>query len=181
MIEKHITFDLETLGSTMYAPIVQIGAVKFDLENGITDRFLRTIKLSSLKRYDFKVDYENIAWWFSQKDEAIKSVFCTENPVDLRLALLDFTKWIGKNHDYYYWSHATFDPPILAHNYNQVGLPKAIPFRLQRDIRTLSHFIKTFEKLERKGIHHNALDDCIYQAQYISKNLFTIEECLKKE
>ena len=44
---ENITFDLETLGNSANAPIVQIGAVKFDGDGNILDKFLRTIDLSS--------------------------------------------------------------------------------------------------------------------------------------
>jgi len=166
--KQYITFDLETLGNTSNAPIVQIGAVKFDREGNIKDTFLRNIKLSCLSRYDFDIDYSTLQWWFEQDDEAIKSVFCKEGAIDLRLALREYVEWIGVLGDYTYWSHATFDPPILKNNFNAVKLQYNIPFRVQRDIRTLTHFTGKID-CERQGIHHNALDDCLFQAEYISK------------
>jgi len=166
---EHISFDLETLGNTPRAPIVQIGACKFDDSGNIDqDTFLRTVKLESLGRYNFEVDYSTVGWWMSQDDKAIKSVFCADNSVDLRLALFDFQKWIGQSSKYYYWSHATFDPPVLANNLIETGIGRFIPFRRFRDIRTLVHFAgETTTK--REGIHHNALDDAVFQAQYISE------------
>ena len=169
---NNISFDLETLGNTLKAPIVQIGACKFD-DSGNIDRensFIRTVKLESLGRYNFDVNYSTIGWWMSQDDKAIKSVFCTADNVDIRLALFDFQKWIGQSSKYYYWSHATFDPPILANNLIETGIGRFIPFRLFRDIRTLVHFAGE-TTTERNGIHHNALDDAIFQAQYISELL----------
>jgi DNA polymerase III epsilon subunit-like protein len=172
----NITFDLETLGNSSYAPIVQIGAVKFTSDGNIIDQFCKHIKLTSLKRYESLVlDYETLAWWFSQDDKAIKSVFCNPDAVDLRLALLEFSKWIGKASEYVYWSHATFDPPILDNNAQSVGLNKIIPHRNHRDIRTLIHFVGEIE-VERLGIHHNALDDALYQATYISKGLIMLKQ-----
>jgi len=172
----NITFDLETLGNTSNAPIVQIGAVKFTDEGDIIDKFHRNIDLNSLKQYDFKMDYATISWWFNQSDVAIKSVFGESlERVSLSKALYDFTEWIGKTSDYVYWSHATFDPPILNNNLLMVGRGNPIPFRLHRDIRTLTHFVGKFN-VERKGIAHNALDDCIFQAEYISKGIQIINK-----
>lgn len=170
----NITFDLETLSNTEVtgdAPIVQIGAVKFTDAGMITDEFLRTIEAKSIQPFNFGADYRTIYWWLQQDDKAIKSVFGEDvEKVPLRLALLEFIEWIGKPSQYVYWSHCTFDPPILNDNIRRVGLGSPIPFRLHRDIRTLSHFTGKIE-VEREGVHHNALDDCRFQAKYISKGL----------
>lgn len=170
----NITFDLETLGNTGNAPIVQIGAVKFDDDGNIIDKFLRTVDAEKLIKFpDFAIDYSTVVWWLNQDDAAIKSVFGYElEKVNLSQALHEFQQWIGKPTDYVYWSHATFDPPILSNNFKNCGKENPIPFRLHRDIRTLTHFAGKVI-VERKGVHHNALDDCIYQAAYIT-------ECFKK-
>jgi len=169
---EHITFDLETLGNTSNAPIVQIGAVKFNIDGQITDQFLRNVKLQSLDRYDFYVDYRTVGWWLCQSDAAIKSVFCTEDRVDLRQALREYIEWIGKTSEYYYWSHSNFDPPILINNMRLVNLPSPIPFRLYMDIRTLC-LLCGKKEVERDGIEHNALDDARFQAAYISESLLS--------
>ena len=172
---NNITFDWETLGNTSNAPIVQMGAVKFDDEGNVDpNMYSRNIKLTSLTRYNFEMDYSTIEWWMSQDDKAIKSVFVNDDAIDIRQALFEFIEWIGKPGDYTYWSHATFDPPILINNFKKIGLSNPIPFRAYRDIRTLTHFVGVIET-PRIGTHHNALDDCIYQAAYISKGLQVIE------
>jgi len=171
----HITFDLETLGNTSNAPIVQIGAVKFN-DEGITDTFLRNIDLTSLEPLGFKLDYSSINWWLNQSNEAIKSVFGDNlEKISLNRALYEFQEWIGKTADYNYWSHATFDPPILINNFKTLKKPCPIPFRLHRDIRTLS-LLGGKVTIKREGIHHNALDDCIYQAKYISALLNNLKK-----
>ena len=173
----NITFDLETLGNTSNAPIVQIGAVKFTDDGEITDKFLVNIDLKSLERIrdNFVIDFSTISWWFNQSDEAIKSVYGEElERMSLHQALYEFHQWIGKTEDYEYWSHATFDPPILHNNYKAIGRENPIPFRLHSDIRTLTRNVKKIGgnmEVERTGIAHNALDDCLTQADYISKGL----------
>src|SRR4030042_2743985 len=173
----HITFDLETIGNSPQAPIVQIGAVKFDDDGTITDTFLRNIDLNSLEGLGFHMDYNTNGWWFNQSAEAIKSVFSDDlDRISLSNALYQFQIWIGKTADYNYWSHATFDPPILENNFRAVGKKNPIPFRLHRDIRTLSLLAGKITVDRGNLIHHNALDDCLYQANYISAGLKLIKE-----
>jgi exodeoxyribonuclease VIII len=168
-----IMFDLETLGNTPQAPIIQLGAIKFDLKGTILDTFIGDVDLKSLDKYNFAVDYNTLNWWFNQEDKAIKSIFSDELVKEpLKLVLFNFIAWIGKLNDYEYWSHATFDPPILINNLLQTGHNKAqlLPYRLFRDIRTitsLANYKKEFVTFE--GIKHNALDDCKYQIKVITK------------
>ena len=44
----NISFDLETLGNTSKAPIVQIAAVKFENNGKLIDTFSRTIIVEDL-------------------------------------------------------------------------------------------------------------------------------------
>jgi len=170
---KHITFDLETLGNNYNSPIIQIGAVKFEQSGSITDMFGYNIKWESLKRYNFDIDYSTIRWWLSQSREAQDSVI-DQGGVDLITALTEFEKWIDKPEEYEYWAHATFDPIILANAYRKTGIKNPIPFRQQRDIRTLNFLVGKVE-VEREGIAHTALDDAKFQAKYISAMLNKIQ------
>lgn len=171
--KTNITFDLETLGNTSQAPIVQIGAVKFKDSGEVLDTFIRTIDIPSLNPYNFTCDEETIEFWNKQSQEAFDSVFNVEKVVSIETALQDFFDWIGNPLKYWYWSHATFDPPILANSLRKIGNENYLPFKQQRDIRTLRHFSGKFE-IKRVGVHHNALDDCLFQAAYISKGISLI-------
>ena len=182
-MSKHITFDLETLGKGHNAAIVQIGAVKFKSNGKITDSIIINIDFNSLEKYNFQTTYSTIEWWLQQDKEAIDSVFNInknatdsskplKNRVSIKKALKQFAEWIGKADKYDYWSHTSFDPPILEDAYRKVGITNPIPYKRNRDIRTLSYFAGDV-KVDVKGIHHNALDDCIYQAAYIT-------ECFKR-
>lgn len=170
---NNITFDLETLGNTVGAPIVQIAAIKFTDIGQILEEFKKNINLKSLDSYDFIPNWETTSWWLNQDYKAIKSVFNEDDGIErvnIRQALHEFHQWIGKPRKYVYWSHATFDPPILSDNLRRVGLKDVIPFRLHRDIRTLRHFSGHIDVV-REGVQHDALDDCRYQVSYISKGL----------
>lgn len=172
MIE-HISFDLETLGHTPTAPIIQIGAVKFDTKCGIYSEFKVNVDLKSLDKYNFTMDGETIKWWFSQSREAIDKVITSKETVTLSYALHLFYKWIEKPADYIYWSHSIFDPPILFNNNIQVGRNMEISHKLFRDLATLSNIYKVQTGTNIKdilffgGTQHDALDDARYQAVQI--------------
>lgn len=175
---NHITFDLETLGNTTTAPIIQIGAVVFSKDHDdIIDEFYANIKWESLKKYNFSVDYSTIQWWIQQSEEARNSIV-QEQTHSIDKALCEFTQWlekVGGPSNFYYWTHATFDPPILVNAYRQCGKHCTIPFRLHRDIRTLNWITGRVE-VERRGVSHNALDDAKHQALYIRKMLKLIDK-----
>lgn len=171
----HICFDLETLGHTPTAPIVQIGAVKFDLEFGIMDTFISTINLKTIDFSKFNIDGETVQWWFSQSKEAIQNVMLSGD-VSLSKALYDFRTWIGELSNYYYWSHSIFDPPILFNNILSIGQTPFIPYRLYKDINTLKLLYKytrgdVYTSFEFDGIQHTALDDAKNQALDIKRML----------
>ena len=165
----NISFDLETLGNTSEAPIVQIAAVKFETNGNIIDTFSRSINIQDLDNYDLKPDYSTILWWLNRDKAAINQVFGNHIvKTDLKTSLINFSNWICDNEDYNFWSHATFDPPILKYNFNAVGIEMPIHYRSFKDLRTLLE-IAGNPKVERKGTHHVALDDAIYQSRVISK------------
>lgn len=167
----NVTFDLETLGNTSQAPIVQIAAVLFDNQGKILESVNLKANLKTIPQ-GFVVDFATLKWWFEQSDQAIKSVM-TEGTLTHKDMCKEFLKWVQDirqeyGADIYFWSHATFDPPILANNFKVAKMYNPIPFRMHRDIRTLTHFAGRID-IERKGVAHDAIDDCIYQAEYITK------------
>lgn len=165
----NITFDLETLGR-INAPIAQIAAVAFKDNGSIVGDFNMRVDLNDLKNYNFQVDYNTVEWWMKQSDSAIKSVFVEDMKHDLKTVLEYLSSFFSKYNDgnMSVWSHATFDPPILAHAYNEVGIENPIHFRWHKDIRTLTG-LSGVKKTVVQGVEHNAIDDCINQANYISK------------
>lgn len=168
-MDKHIAFDLETLGNSYNAPIVQIGAVKFD-EEGVFDEFKQNIFFIDLESYNFQIDYSTVLWWLSQSREAQDSIIDQSAAVSLKDALNAFGKWIGDPDEYFYWSHATFDPVILGNAYRKLGIKNPISFRRQYDIRTLNYLAGHVD-IKNPGVSHDALDDAKHQANYISEML----------
>lgn len=170
----NLTFDLETLGNSVEAPIIQIGAVEFDDDGKPISQFLETINIEHIPMDNFTYDMRNIKWWFSQGQEAIKSVILAENSKTMKKVFSmfrDYTDSVYKSNDSIsIWSHATFDPPILDRNFRKIGVRNPFRYKDHKDIRTL-HLLKGSVDVKRIGTHHNALDDCMTQALYISKML----------
>ena len=166
--------DLETLGTGMDAHILAIGACSlWDTE----DNFYCEMLTEEQNR---KIDPATIQWWMEQSEEARRIFKDYEDSIPLHEALFELLKWMrtkGNTHKAKIWSHgATFDVPIVQHALMQYGI--AVPWRFWnvRDTRTLIDLIKQINNNDpmkpiREGTHHNALDDAIYQAEWMQNIL----------
>lgn len=175
----HVMLDLETMSSESDAAIVQIGAVGFDL-GAIGRTFKVNIDPEDAKLYG-SVSHATMDWWDKQLEETRTSVFTGGK--DLQLGLSNFTYWVKDffNDDIQFWAHATFDFPILDHAYKQLGLQNPVKYRKARDLRTLESFfgkLITWEK--REGVHHDALDDAIFQAKHPQSMLRVWDTALQR-
>lgn len=177
MSNYHIMLDLETFGTSHDAAIIQIGACYFDPDTGkIGKSICLNIDLIDSQKHG-QFDAVTLSWWFKQNQQAIESVINNIHRYPLAYALKKFNTFIKKGTRI--WCHSTFDMPILMNAYKATGISPSFGYRDTRDIRTivdLSDMIFGKEKCEvtRIGIHHNALDDCKYQAAYVSMNIHKI-------
>jgi hypothetical protein len=167
-----IMLDLETLATTADAVILSIGAVRFDLDAGLVfDQpeavFYRSISIDS--QPGRKISGDTLAWWMMQSDQA-QSVFFEPNGT-LDDALLALSIWVDPqpSTEPYVWSNgADFDLPMLNHAYGFEfrQLPwKPYAGRCYRTYKNLPGARAV--KVERQGLHHNALDDAIFQARHL--------------
>lgn len=177
----NVSFDLETLGNTSQAPIIQIGATLFTDEGKELSSFNRNCNFNSIPE-GFEINYSTLGWWFGQIAKNPKLAESVSNAWDTPMnshwqLLSSFKDWISKaviEHETVltYWSHATFDPPILKNNFKVAGFGNdVIPFRQFLDIRTLTHLVDGKIAIERSGHHHDALDDARTQADYVTRCL----------
>ena len=166
--------DLETLATTSDAVILSIGAVRFDLDAGLVfddeseSVFYRTISIDSQNTR--KISGDTMAWWIMQSEEA-RSVFVDPHQVSIYHALSDLVDWIDPQPGSMpnVWSNgADFDLPMLTHALNQehLELPwKPYSGRCYRTYKNLPGARGV--KVLRQGLHHNALDDAIFQAKHL--------------
>lgn len=162
-IEKHVSIDIETLGTNALSPVVQIGLVFFTTQ-GITVQSQLTIDFDDALRYG-KADGHTIKWWLERPKEAQNTLF--QNQIPLTEAADIFEKLIAAQNPNYFWAHATFDFPIINSMFTALGRKTPLPYRRCFDLRTLDYIAGPVEQEPRTGVYHNALDDASYQAKHI--------------
>ena len=176
---KHLMVDIETMGTNVDCPIIQIGAVYFELSTGkIGKEFLINIDLKDSMEHGAVPDGSTIYFWLTQSQEARDSLLDPKTPFLTEIdGLVQFNEfWQGATE---VWSHATFDFVILQHAMQRRNIRPWINFREAKDIRTLTFLAGMTKeevaatKIVRKGTQHNALSDALFQVAYCS-------ECYKK-
>lgn len=165
----HVMIDLETLSTSTGAAVLQIGAVEFDpFGTAIGDTFNRYISLQGCNRH---IDIDTVLWWMSQSPAAIGGLVkgIREEGVSYAQALAELAAFVGNAPGV--WSHgATFDLPILRSAAFALGINIPWKYWNEFDTRTV-YLLKGKPKLKREGVHHNALDDAVYQAKCIQERL----------
>ena len=161
--------DLETMSSNSNAAIVSIGACKFSVENGIEDTFYVNVDLPSCIEKGMHVNGDTIMWWLGQSKEA-RDILQVDR-FNLTNALDEFTSWFNSaKYGKYLWGNgATFDNVVLSNAYKAVGFKQPWNYRNDCCYRTLKNLTPEVTAPERKGTHHNALDDAMYQAEHLIK------------
>tara|TARA_R110002020_G_scaffold274804_2_gene490007 strand:+ start:1242 stop:1754 length:513 start_codon:yes stop_codon:yes gene_type:complete len=161
---NHLMIDLETLGTAETSIFITCGACYFDPDTGeIGRKFYSAIDIQSSIDVGRTFSASTLKWWMGQGEDA-KKQFEEEGA-----SLQDFLKQFGAfAQDATVWGNgATFDISMLENAYGEGNQPWR--FWNVRDCRTVEWLSKLDRgSFERKGVHHNALDDAIYQAEYIS-------------
>ena len=164
-----LMLDLETLSTRPDAVILTFGAVKFDPYTRVIDNqglYLR-VDVDEQILLDRHVDDATIEWWGNQVPEVRDEALGDEN----RVSLDNFTQQLNR---YLVgvksiWAQGpVFDIVILENLYRQIKKPAPWYYWQIRDSRTLFGVHGDPRVKGREG-HHNALSDCIYQAQGIQE------------
>ncbi|RKZ96988.1 MAG: 3'-5' exoribonuclease [Gammaproteobacteria bacterium] len=158
---NNVMLDLETMATGSHAAIVAIGAVEFD-KDGLGREFYQTIDLDSSAAFG-DISAKTVVWWMKQSDVARAEIFnanCT-----LYGALIEFSRWLHEGTKV--WGNGVdFDNVILTNAYDDFGVQLPWSYKDSRCYRTV---VAMHPKLniKRLGVHHNALDDAIYQANHL--------------
>lgn len=163
----HAMTDLETFSTAPNAVILQLAAVQFDpFSDRIGPVFNVPIDPQSCQDAGLHMDLNNVLWWMNQSDEARKRVaFVTRKREDLKTALKDFAHWLPK--DTKIWGNgAAFDLPILESAYRACKMSTPFKHWNERCYRTMKS-LAPHVKMERVGVHHDALDDAVSQAKHL--------------
>lgn len=169
---RHCMLDLETMGLRPGCSILSIGAVSFGpgwIEEELG--FKRNVSLQSCLNFGLTIDPSAEKWWSEQSPEA-RAALKDPEPVDLDLALYDFSIWYAEGKHSRVWSHGqSADIPWLEAAYDAVkvripGITVPWHYRDGRDTRTLLD-LSPFDRVTAR-VEHCALQDAVAQAKDIS-------------
>lgn len=171
----HCMIDLETLDTVPSAVVLSIGAVLFDPNSSyIGETFYAKLEVETQVNAGRTKSPQTLEWWAKQSDQARLEAFGMEGkqPTDEVLSSLRqyINRAISEHELAGVWGNGSdFDNVIVADLYRSFGASNAWPFWMNRCFRTLKDLRKpmTFIKPQRRGTHHNALDDAVYQAEYL--------------
>ena len=169
----HVMLDLETLGTSTDALIMSIGAVKFDAA-GVHDRFHVGVDIEETMAYGTaskpEISAGTVLWWLdNDRWEARDAWLALDDKVHLSVALDGFSQWYGTDDQPVWGNGATFDNVVVKSAYSACGLRPPWSYKLDRCYRTMVAMYPDVGRLERVGIHHNAVDDAEYQALQLIK------------
>jgi hypothetical protein len=164
-----ISLDIETLGTSVGAVVLSIGAVRFDLKSGtFYDEFYVNIDPLSSILQGMTTDADTIKWWADpERDEARKYLKADQKP--LADALEEFGKWCrvaeSKN---IFAKPPAFDCALTERAYQMVGQPVPWTHRQPLCVRTVIRWTGFDDKsIPFKGVEHYALDDAKHQARIV--------------
>lgn len=182
---KHLMIDIETLGTQPGCAVTSIGAVWFDPEdNGWRARhrgYYAEILLKDALKYG-TVSPGTLQFWLSQTPDAREFLTNDKGKVSLTEALAGLDGFIGhqseakERRDVHVWGNCNkFDLGNLEAMYDAVGL-EHYPWNYGRgqNVRTIAWLATQFFGCEKPTMKpgrtaHNALDDAIHQAEYVTQ------------
>ncbi|EML7933164.1 3'-5' exoribonuclease [Providencia rettgeri] len=172
---KHLMVDLETMSNKGNAAIVSIGAVAFEPSTGeIGPTFYNVVDLTSCERVGLHINADTVLWWIKQSAEARSEIVGVSYELEESLADLNLFAERVLTDDVQVWGNGVdFDNVILRNAYNAVGLEPFWKHWNNRCVRTIVELgrnagIDPKKTLQFEGEPHNALDDAIHQAKYVS-------------
>ena len=159
--------DLETLSTRPDATILTFGACKFNpyKQEEITQGIYFRINVDEQIALGRHVDDNTIEWWGKQAEDVYAEAF---DPND-RISLEQFTQELNRfivGVDNIWAQGLSLDIVILENLYRQLQLPCPWQFWQIRDSRTLLSSLGDPREKNKAGLH-NALEDCVSQAQAV--------------
>lgn len=166
---KSVMLDLETLGTRPECVILTLGAIKFDPYN--IDSFGASLYL----RFNVdeqiaigrEVQQDTLDWWAKQDSAVRNEALGDSNRATLEAATQQLNKFLVGVETI--WAQGpVFDIVILENFYRQLGKPVPWNYWQIRDSRTLFG-VHGDPRVKGRSGHHDALADCIYQAQGVQQ------------
>lgn len=185
----HVMIDIETLGTSPNAVILQIGAVAFNTAGMDSEGINYNVSVLDQLAINSSIDSGTIGWWFDTvTPDARRSVLIRENIVSLADALDNVNAYITKcfgsdkpKKSNKVWANSpSFDLVILRNAMQACGIEPAWKYYQEADVRTLRYIcdeqlnVNTVDKYV--GVAHNAVDDAHNQALSVIFFLESIQE-----
>ncbi|CDH26289.1 3'-5' exonuclease [Xenorhabdus bovienii] len=179
MLYDNLMLDLETMGTATDSAIISIGAVFFNPATGeLGASFYSPVDLTSSMQSGGAVDGDTIRWWLRQDSEARVAIAVDGLP-SITEVLFELEEFVNKNtkyntHGLKVWGNgASFDNVILRSAYDREKIKPLWRWNNDRDVRTIVELGRVIGfdpkyNMPFEGSRHNALDDAIHQAKYVS-------------
>ena len=166
--------DIETMGTKADCVVLTIGAVKFDIntQGSIEDTMYLHLNIDAQRALSRSVDCDTMTWWDTQDAAVRDEAFKLDGRMPLVDALTALSTFVEGAETV--WSQGpTFDMIILENLYTQLNM--TVPWRYSRvrDSRTLFAVLGD-QRPTNRPLAHNALSDCIYQAQGVQNCIASI-------
>ena len=164
----HLMIDIETLGKTSDSIILSIGAVCFNIVNGVVGPEFECYPNVENQMDKRKIQWSTIKWWFNQ-NEKIRNEQSNAIRIDIRQCLIDFDFFCKSylNEGFKLWSNG-FDHAMLYHIFDQYFIETPWSYKNQFDIRSIIWMSKiSVKNYESEGIDHNTINDCKKQIRFL--------------
>ncbi|MBJ8767870.1 3'-5' exoribonuclease [Citrobacter freundii] len=178
---NHLMIDLETMGTNPNAPIAGIGAVFFEPSTGRTgERFYARVDFAMAMTLGAVADGDTIKWWMAQSSES-RAELIADFALPTSLALAQLNQFIaanqfptGRKYLRVWGNGAAFDNVILRAAYARAGAEVPWDWWHDLDVRTVVEMGRVLGYDPKRnnaftGTRHNALDDAVFQATYVSE------------
>lgn len=166
----HASIDLETFGTNPDSVVLSAGIVFFDWRTAeIVDEMYSVFNVKQQIDRGRKIDPGTTAWWMEQSVEARALLAAKQQNVPEALGIIT-AAFEHYNPTGVWGMGSDFDCVLLGELYRTFGRSKPWSYGKSRCLRTLKNFVqpKTIAMPENVGVHHNALDDAIYQARLVA-------------
>jgi DNA polymerase III alpha subunit (gram-positive type) len=179
---NNLSVDIETFGTNTDSQILSIGACLFDPATGaIGNTFNRIVKLDP--NINVLATPDTIKFWLMQaatNEKAVELIGKCTGAIATNVQVLDLASILQRlsnfiasyvSGDVIVWANGTkFDIGMIEYNYRKHAIE--IPWRYNSDrcMRTLRQYAGPID-IDFEGTAHDALDDAIWQAKYISAAL----------
>ena len=164
-----IMLDIETLGTRPGCVILTIGAVKFspfNMQYPAQGLYLRP-DIEQQVALGREIQEDTVLWWESQEASVREEALSEDNRESLESCAQQINRFfVGVDN---IWAQGpAFDFVILENWYRSIGLPTPWNFWQVRDSRTLFGVHGDPRTKNKEGLH-NALEDCVSQAQGVQQ------------